>query len=95
MEVRKLGFVSLKSLKGSPPPDVDAALAEIRRIYFNTTKRTIDNDIAHAIELLKTLPTEEDRERATVFMDGLAQMAKEWRVEAKRKATKPKTSKKT
>jgi len=71
------GFVPLKSLaKG--PPDPAAALAEIRRIYFKTTKRTIEHDIAHAIELLKSLPSEEEREKATVYMEGLAQMRREW-----------------
>ena len=71
------GFVPLKSLaKG--PPDPAAALAEIRRIYFKTTKRTIEHDIAHAIELLKSLPSEEEREKATVYMEGLVQMRREW-----------------
>jgi uncharacterized membrane protein YgcG len=71
------GFVSLTSLKqGSPDPD--AALAEIRRIYFKTTRQTIDHDFEHAIELLKGLPTEEQRERATVYMEGIAQMRKDW-----------------
>ena len=53
------GFVSLKSLKQGPP-DSAAALADIRRIYFKTTRQTIDHDLAHAIELLKSLP---DRRR--------------------------------
>ena len=67
----------MKSLaKG--PPDPAAALAEIRRIYFKTTKRTIEHDIAHAIELLKSLPSEDEREKATVYMEGLAQMRREW-----------------
>lgn len=70
-------FVSLKSLtQGRPDPA--AALAEIRRIYFKTTKGTIENDFAHAIDLLKSLPDEETREKATVYMEGLAQMRKEW-----------------
>ena len=74
---RNSGFVPLKSLaKG--PPDPAAALAEIRRIYFKTTKRTIEHDIAHAIELLKSLPSEDEREKATVYMEGLAQMRREW-----------------
>ncbi len=74
------GFVSLTSLKkGAPEPK--AALEEIRRIYFKTTKKTIDNDFAHAIELLKSLPSEEEREKATVYMEGLAQMRKEWKGE--------------
>ena len=71
------GFVPLKSLKQGAP-DPKAALAEIRRIYFKTTKKTIEHDIAHAIELLKSLPSEEERERASVYMEGLAQMRREW-----------------
>ncbi len=71
------GFVPLKFLKQGAP-DPKAALAEIRRIYFKTTKKTIDNDFAHAIELLKSLPEEEEREKAAVYMEGLAQMRKEW-----------------
>ena len=60
------------------PPDPERALAEIRKIYFKTTRQTIEHDLAHAIELLKSLPTEEDRERARVYMDGLSQMRSEW-----------------
>ena len=51
---------------------------EIRRIYFHTTERTIHDDLTHAIKLLKSLPSEEEREKATVYMDGLAQMCREW-----------------
>ena len=71
------GFVPLKSLKHGAS-DPKAALGEIRRIYFKTSKKTIEHDIAHAIELLKSLPSEEEREKATVYMEGLAQMRKEW-----------------
>jgi hypothetical protein len=71
------GFVSLKSLKHGAP-DPKAALAEIRRIYFKTSKKTIEHDIAQAIDLLKSLPSEEEREKATVYMEGLAQMRREW-----------------
>lgn len=71
------GFVSLKSItKGAP--SADEALGAIRRIYFKTTKRTIEHDFAHAIELLKGLDSEEARERASVFMEGLAEMRTEW-----------------
>ena len=69
--------MSLTSIKHGAP-DAAAAIAEIRRIYFKTTRQTIEHDFAHAIELLKTLPTEEDRERATVYMEGIAQMRKDW-----------------
>ena len=71
------GFVPLASLKHGTP-DPAEAFAEIRRIYFNTTKRTIQDDLARAIELLKSLPSEEEREKATVYMEGLAQMRREW-----------------
>ena len=71
------GFVSLRSLKQGPRDSV-SALAEIRRIYFKTTRKTIDHDLAHAIELLKSLPSEDDREKATVYMQGLAEMQKNW-----------------
>ena len=70
-------FVSLNSLKQGAP-DPKGALAELRRIYFKTTKKTIDNDFAHAIELLKSLP-EEERDKAAVYMEGLAEMRKEWK----------------
>ena len=71
------GFVPLGSLRPGLV-DPQKVLAEIRRIYFKTTKQTIQHDLAHAIALLKTLPTEEDREKARVYMDGLAQMRSEW-----------------
>lgn len=53
-------------------------LAEIRRLYFAATRATIDRDFARAIDLLKAMP-EVDRPRATVFMQGLADMRKEFK----------------
>ena len=53
-------------------------LAEIREIYFKTTRESIDHDLANAIELLKSLPSEDDREKATVYMQGLAEMQRNW-----------------
>lgn len=52
-------------------------LAEIRRLYFTTTPRTIHRDLARAIELLKQMP-EAERQRAAGYMDGLAQLRAEW-----------------
>lgn len=77
MKDQKPAFVPLRSLKGDPL-DVAAALAEIRQIYFKTSKKTIEHDLAHALELLKAMPTEDDRERATVYMHGLSEMARQW-----------------
>ena len=56
----------------------DDKLAEIRRLYFRTTRATIDEDLAKALDLLKSMPSEEERERATVYMEGMAQMRSEW-----------------
>ena len=53
-------------------------LTEIRQLYFNTTKSTIQKDFARAIDLLKTLPSEEERDKVAVYMEGLAEMRKEW-----------------
>jgi hypothetical protein len=61
---------------------------EIKSLYFNTTRTTIERDFSRAIDLLKAMPTEEARERAAVYMDGLAEMRKEWA--AARKDNPPK-----
>ncbi len=74
-------FVPLGSLTGGRT-DPAAALARIRRIYFRTSRRTIEHDFAHAIELLKGLPSEDDRDKAAVYMEGLAQMRKQWQKKA-------------
>jgi hypothetical protein len=54
-------------------------VAEIKGIYLHTTRATIARDLERAIALLKTLRSEEERERAAVFMDGLSQMRSEWK----------------
>jgi len=56
----------------------DDTIAEIRRLYFKTTRQTIQQDLAKALDLLKALPGEDERERATVYMEGLAEMQKDW-----------------
>ena len=53
-------------------------IEQIRTLYFNATPASILDDFARAIDLLKAMPTEEQRERATVYMEGLAQMRSEW-----------------
>ncbi|MGH9373359.1 MAG: hypothetical protein ACRD15_17700, partial [Vicinamibacterales bacterium] len=56
---------------GRPPatPDrpVDDILAEIRQLYFKTKPGTIERDFDRAIDLLKTIPTPAERQRATVY----------------------------
>jgi hypothetical protein len=56
----------------------DATIAEIRRLYFETSKQTIDKDLQKALDLLRSMPSEEQRERATVYMEGLAEMYRDW-----------------
>lgn len=59
------------------------AIAEIKKLYYATTKATINDDIDRAIDLLKTLPSDDDREKVAVYMDGLAQMRSEWKQAAR------------
>jgi len=69
----------------------DDTLAEIRRLYYSTTRETIQDDLARALDLLKTMPSEDERERATVYMEGLAQMRSDWgKNKGKRKKRKEK-----
>jgi hypothetical protein len=85
-----LGFVALSSLKKpASATDPAAALAQLRRIYFKTSKKTIEHDFAHAISLLKTIESEEDRQKASVFMEGINELRKEWTPKPK-PASKPK-----
>ena len=67
-----------------PPRPTDDILAEIRQIYFKTTRTTILQDFDRAIDLLKSIPTPEERQRASVYMDGLAEMRKEFRTSTSR-----------
>jgi hypothetical protein len=58
---------------------VDETLARLKALYFETTPATIEHAFDEAIDLLKTLPSEAERERAAVYMEGLAEMRQEWR----------------
>ena len=62
--------------------------AEIKRLYYETTKQTIQQDLAKALDLLKSMSSEEERERAAVYMDGMAQMRSEWARAGKKKKEK-------
>src|SRR5256885_9669796 len=77
---------SAEAAGGTPSPET--ILAEIKRLYFNTTKATIEKDLARAVALLKAMPSEDQRERAAVYMDGLSQMRSEW-ANGSRTARKP------
>lgn len=64
--------------QGAPPLSVDEALKAIERMYYEATAQTIERDFTRAIALLKAMPDEATRERAAVYMDGLAQMRRDW-----------------
>ena len=64
---------------------VAEVIAEIRQIYFKATAQTIDRDFDRAIDLLKSIRLPEDRQRATVFMEGLAEMRKDWKNRRRKK----------
>jgi hypothetical protein len=67
----------------------DDKIAEIKRLYYQTTRQTIADDIARAVRLLKSMVSEEERERAAVYMDGLSQMRSDWaRAAGRRKSRK-------
>jgi hypothetical protein len=61
-------------------------LEEIKRLYYEATRHNIPRDLARAVELLKSMATEEERERAAVYMDGLSQMRSEWARRSKRRS---------
>jgi len=71
------------------------AIAEIKKLYYNATRATIVRDLARAVELLKSLPDEDERQRVAVYLDGLAQMRGEWagaKAEGKTQKSKGKSS---
>jgi hypothetical protein len=51
---------------------------EIKELYFKATAQSIERDFARAIDLLKTLPDDDARGRVAVYMEGLAEMRKDW-----------------
>jgi hypothetical protein len=63
--------------------DASEKIAEIRRLYYSAKPATIHRDLARAIELLKSLETEEERERVAVYMDGLSQLRSEYGARSK------------
>jgi hypothetical protein len=56
----------------------DDKLAEIRRLYFATRRETVQSDLEKALDFLKSMSGEDARERATVYMEGLAEMRRDW-----------------
>jgi hypothetical protein len=72
------------------PLDMDK-LAEIRRLYYGTSRATIQRDLERAIDVLKSMATDDERQRAAVYMDGLSQMRSEWNASSPKKRKTPET----
>jgi hypothetical protein len=53
-------------------------VSEIKQLYLTATKATIARHIEQAIAILKSMDSDEERERAAVFMDGLVEMRSDW-----------------
>jgi hypothetical protein len=66
---------------------------EIKKLYNETTRATVEHDLQRAIELLKSLDGETERARVAVYMDGLSQLRSEW-ILARRQRDKKTTKKK-
>lgn len=60
-------------------PETPDKVSTIREIYFRAKPATIERDIARAIAILTSMTSEEERERAAVFMEGLAEMRSDWK----------------
>lgn len=54
-------------------------IAEIRKLYFEASPATIQRDFDRAIDIVKSIADENERSRAAVFMEGLAEMRREWK----------------
>lgn len=61
-------------------------LSEIKRLYYQATRATIQRDLARAVELLKSMANDDERQRAAVYMDGLSQMRNEWHATKRKRA---------
>ena len=74
----------MKPIMKLPMLTADAKLAEIKRLYFTATRQTIQADLVKALDLLKSMESEDERERATVYMHGLNEMRRDWGGNAKK-----------
>ncbi len=61
----------------------DDKVSEIKRLYYQTSRATIAQDFAKAIDLLKSMSSADERERVAVYMDGIAQMRSDWARQAR------------
>ena len=79
-ERRRVEYTASETVhQGAQKEPLMDAFAEIKKIYYEATKATIQMDLDRALDLLKTIPSEDDRERVAVYIHGLTEMRSEWR----------------
>ena len=61
---------------------------EIKKLYFSTTRDTIDRDFTRALDLLTRMASDEERQRAAGYMHGLSELKREWKKPNKKRAKK-------
>ena len=54
-------------------------IGEIRRLYFAATPKSIQRDLERAIDILKSLSNDDERSKASGYMEGLNELRKEWK----------------
>jgi hypothetical protein len=59
---------------------------EIRKLYFSTTRETIERDLTRALDLLTRMGSDDQRQRAAGYMHGLAELKREWKKPKKKRA---------
>jgi hypothetical protein len=65
---------------------------EIRKLYFGTSRETIDRDLTRALDLLTRMPSDDERQRAAGYMHGLSELKREWKRPKKKKGNPKATS---
>jgi hypothetical protein len=61
---------------------------EIKKLYFTTTRETIDRDLTRALDLLTRMASDDERQRIAAYMHGLSELKREWKRPKKKSAKK-------
>jgi hypothetical protein len=64
---------------------------EIKRLYFSTTRETIERDLTRALDLLTRMGSDDERQRVAGYMHGLSELKREWKKPKKKKKAPKKT----
>jgi hypothetical protein len=58
---------------------------EIRKLYFSTTRETIERDLARALDLLTRMASDDERQRVAGYMHGLSELKRDWKKPKKKR----------